>query len=220
MGQSRRTALAAIGMALAGSLALLGCEGAGGGAQRGKFENATDMAIGDPNAPLTVVEYASVTCGVCKFFHDNVYPTLKTDYIDTGKVRFVFRELPTPPAEIASAGFQVARCGQASPETYFSRLDVLFDQQQALIQAAQAGQAGQYLQQIAQAAGLTPQQYETCVRDEAGYARIKASVEEAEQKYEVTGTPTLIVNGDKLANSDTVSIENLRRVLDEKLSGA
>lgn len=218
MGWTRRAAVAAL--ALAASFALASCDGAGGAQARGKYESETDMAIGEPTAPITLIEYASVTCGVCKLFHDSVYPTLKKDYIETGKVRFVFRELPTPPAEIAAAGFQIARCGQATPDQYFSRLDVMFDKQSAILQAAQSGQARQALLQLAQASGLSEQAFDGCLRDEAGYARIEASVKEANEKYQVTGTPTLILNGEKLSNADTLSLDRLKAVLDAKLSGS
>src|SRR5262245_20812558 len=93
--------------------ALAACQNKGGGAAG---EAAGDMAIGDPKAPVQLIEYASVTCPHCREFHDRTWAKLKANYIDTGKVRFIFREFPTAPEELAVAGFQVARCGNRTPQ--------------------------------------------------------------------------------------------------------
>jgi protein-disulfide isomerase len=70
-----------------------------------------DKILGSESAPVTIVEYASVTCGACAAFHQQTYPTLKSKYIDTGKVRLIMREFPTAPAPVAIGGFMLARCG-------------------------------------------------------------------------------------------------------------
>ncbi|MGE3302995.1 MAG: thioredoxin domain-containing protein, partial [Hyphomonadaceae bacterium] len=95
----------------------------------------SDMALGDPSAKVTVIEYASVTCSHCKEFHAKVWPQLKANYVDTKKIRFVFREFPTAPAQIAVAGFQVARCAGDTPEKYISVLDTLLHKQEQIIEA-------------------------------------------------------------------------------------
>jgi hypothetical protein len=84
-----------------------------------------DKILGDENAPVTIVEYASVTCGACAAFHQQTYPTLKSKYIDTGKVRLIMREFPTQPAPVAVAGFMLARC---SEDRYFPMLEAIFEQ--------------------------------------------------------------------------------------------
>jgi protein-disulfide isomerase len=85
-----------------------------------------DKVLGADNAPVTIVEYASVTCPHCATFHQQTYPTLKSKYIDTGKVRLIFREFPTQPAPVAIAGFMLARC---AGDRYYPMLDAIFDQQ-------------------------------------------------------------------------------------------
>src|SRR5262249_50923061 len=97
---------------LLGALALSACNGSGGSAA----SSASDMTIGSASAPAKLIEYASVTCPHCREFHATVWDQLKTNYIDTGKVQFTFREFPTPPPQVAVAGFQIARCGGATPE--------------------------------------------------------------------------------------------------------
>lgn len=208
MPASRRKLLAAIACA---SL-LAACSGA----VASKEAANGDMALGSAKAPITLVEYSSPTCPHCKEFHEIIYPTLKAEYIDTGKVRFVLRELTTPPAELAAAGFQLARCGGASPDEYFKRLGVLFDQQIAIYQAAQAGQARQPLSQIAKSAGLSESQLDACLRDESGYERLKKIEEEAD-KQGVTGTPTLFVNGEKLPAAAYSSVKEFKAAMDAAL---
>src|SRR5690606_7904485 len=82
-----------------------------------------DMAIGPAKAKVTVIEYASVTCSHCADWSTNVFPAFKQKFVDTGRVRFVLRELPTQPPELATAGFLVARC--AGPAKYFTVVDAL-----------------------------------------------------------------------------------------------
>src|SRR5947209_14674871 len=84
-----------------------------------------EMALGDPQAPITVIEYASMTCPHCAHFHLTTFPELKKRYIDTGKVRFVFREFPLDP--VATGAFMLARC--AGNDRYFALLDLLFHEQ-------------------------------------------------------------------------------------------
>lgn len=205
------------GMLSTAALLMGACSPAGGAQQRGKYEDASDLAIGDAKAPLTLVEYASVTCVHCRRFHDTVYDKLKADYIDTGKVRFVFREILTAPAEVAAAGFQLARCGGASPDQYMNRISVLFDQQDTVFQALQQGQVRQVLLQMARAAGLSEDQFQACITDEKGYQRIRETAEQAEARYKVTGTPTLVLNGRRL-EADVLNYESLVKTLDAEIA--
>ncbi len=171
------------------ALALSACgDEGGGGAQAGLKEQ--DRVMGDPDAPVTVIEYASITCSHCKRWHDEVYPRVKEELVDTGMVRFVFRELPTAPMDVSVAGFLVARC---APESrYFSVIDTLFDRQERLF-TAQDRRAE--LLAVARAAGLSEDEFNACIRDEDQIARINEWSDEAATRYRITGTPGFVING-------------------------
>jgi protein-disulfide isomerase len=196
---------------------LAGCNGAGDAAI-----SAEDMALGAENAPVTLIEYASVTCPHCREFHERVWANLKEHYIDTGKVRFVFREFPTSPAQVAVAGFQLARCGGASAEDYFTRLDVLFEQQNNIFTAMEAsGSEGvrSKLIEIGASTNLSAEQVTACISDEAGAERIRQTVDAARTQFDVSGTPTLILNGVKLTDPAALSYEGLSRAIDAAIAG-
>jgi protein-disulfide isomerase len=200
---SRRAAMT--GAALTAMATLVGCGGAGSG---GTAEG--DMALGAPEgAKVTVVEYASVTCHVCALWQQQVWPEFKSRYVDTNKVRYVFREFPTPPADIAAAGFLIARC--AGEDKYF---DVIHE----IMASQREWQAGvpprTTLVRVATGAGLSEQQFQTCVSDadaiKAMDARIKAGTAAG-----VTGTPTFMVNGNRVVDS---SIEGLSTAIEAALA--
>jgi protein-disulfide isomerase len=155
-----------------------------------------DRILGSPDAPLTIIEYASITCPHCATFHAQTYPELKRRYIDTGKVRMVFRELPTAPPALASAGFLMARC--APEDRYFDVLSLLFERQMPLIQAYQAGGSGarDELARIARAMGITEEQFDTCIRDQSQIERIQQWGDEATNKYGPMSTPAFVINNE------------------------
>ena len=199
---SRRAALTAA--ALAAMATVAGCTAKSGGAAEG------DMSVGaGADAKVTVVEYASVTCGHCAVWNEEVWPEFKTKYVDTNKVRYVFREFPTPPQDIAVAGFLIARC--AGPDKYFDVVhDIMASQKEWM-----AGVAPRTtLFRAAAAAGLSQEQTEVCIRDKAAIEemsnRIKAGIDAG-----VTGTPTFIVNGTKVADS---SLSGLSQAIDAELA--
>jgi protein-disulfide isomerase len=197
--------LGASALALGASLGACNGGGSSGGV------TADDMVLGSANAPVTLVEYASTTCPHCAEFHEAAWEQLKTNYIDTGRVRFVFREFPTPPPAIAVAGFQLARCGGATPEQYFTRVGELFRQQQAMFSTGSIEGVRAKLIEIGGAAGLSEQQVTECINDQAGADRARRLVE-AGQRDGVTGTPTFIINGTKFESAPTY--ENLSRALE------
>src|SRR5690606_29594883 len=106
-----------------------------------------DKVLGADGAPVTIVEYASVTCPHCATFHQQTYPELKSKYIDAGKVKLIFREFPTQPAPVAIAGFMLARCAE---DKYYPMLDAIFGQQQSWAQDPYNG-----LLRIARQAGFS-----------------------------------------------------------------
>ena len=175
--------------------------------------------LGAANAPVTLMEFASVMCPICKAFHDGMWTQLKQNYIDTGKVRFVLREFPTgdmPPAVVVAA-FQVARCGNATPQQYFSRVDVFYDQQSSFFSLRSNDDVKAKLLEIGQAANLSEQQINDCISDPTGAARMQRFSENG-ATLGVTGTPTLFLNGRKLDPTPGTYAE-LSRVLDAAIAG-
>ncbi|MFC0634295.1 DsbA family protein [Brevundimonas balnearis] len=200
---SRRAAVT--GAALAAMAALASCSpGGGAGAAEG------DMALGaGPDAKVTVVEYASVTCGVCAAWNTQVWPAFKEKYVDTNQVRYVFREFPTPPADVATAGFLIARC--AGEDQYFNVIHAIMDSQREW----QAGTPPrQSLLRIAQEAGLSQDEFQQCVTDREAIAAVEERVQAAIAQG-VNGTPTFFVNGERVSDP---SLEGLSTVIDAALA--
>ena len=152
-----------------------------------------DKSVGNDKAPVTIVEYASVTCPHCAVFHKEVYPALKTKYIDTGKVRLIFREFPTSPANASIAGFMLARC---SGDKYFPLVEAMFEQQQTWIVNPYQG-----LLSIARQAGITQDTFETCLKDRKLATDITDVARRGVEKFGVESTPTFFVNGVKIVGT-------------------
>lgn len=212
---SRRAAFAAFS-----ALALAAC-GAGdtstaqtAAAESGKLA-LTDMALGAEDAPITVVEYASWTCPACLQFHNDVIPTLKADYVDAGHVRFVFREFPTPPANISVAGFAIARC--AGEANYYDAIDDLFAAQTNILNLARSGgDIVGAMQGIAAKYGMDEDDFTACLEnDEVTYA-ISESVMKGDSQG-VNSTPTVFVDGEKLQGYDWRTADGMKAILDAKL---
>jgi protein-disulfide isomerase len=201
----RRTLL--LGASALAAAVLAGCNS--GSANAALTED--DIVLGQANAPVTVIEYASATCPHCAEFHERSWDQLKTNYIDTGRIRFVFREFPTPPPAVAVAGFQLARCGGATPEQYFARLGEIFRQQRAMFASGTMEGVRQKFVEIGGAAGLSEDQVMQCINDQHGADRIRRIIDGAEQ-FNVTGTPTFIINGTKFDQAP--SYENLSHAID------
>lgn len=146
-----------------------------------------DMVLGNADAPVTIVEYASMTCPHCASFHANTLPVIKQKYIDTGKARLILREFAFDPR--AEAGFMLARC---SKERYFPMVDVLFKQQQNWAGASDAREA---LLQISRLAGFSQETFEACLTDQALLDQIRAVKARGESEFRVDATPTFFING-------------------------
>ena len=201
---SRRAAIT--GAALA-TMALAACGGAKGSAEG-------DMALGAPEgAKVTVVEYASVTCPHCALWQKNTWPAFKAKYVDTNKVRYVFRELPTPPVDAATAGFLVARC--AGPDKYFDVVHQLMATQQEMITSTPRD----WLLRTAQAAGLSEDQFNKCVTDKDAVAAMEKRVQFARSQG-VTGTPAFYVNDVQVVSpgGEGASLADLSAAIDAALA--
>jgi protein-disulfide isomerase len=183
----RSSRIAAIALS---ALALAACQ------QKAAVAPATadEMSLGNPQAKVTVVEYASAGCPFCARFNNEQFPAFKSKYIDSGKVHYVFREvLVGGGSEIAmgAAGFLTARC--AGKDKYFTVLDQVFKDQE---QIYRSGDIKAGLLPIAKANGLSEKQFETCINDEAAINAMNARSEKA-GKDGVAATPTFFVNGKK-----------------------
>jgi protein-disulfide isomerase len=168
-----------------------------------------EMALGDPKAPVTVIEYASMTCPHCATFHNTTYPELKKRYIDTGKVRFIFREFPLD--QLAAAGFMLARC--AGPDKYFPMIETLFAQQQTWV----VQRPLQPLLTIARQAGFTEQTFNACLANQQMLDGIESIRQRAIKQFKVQSTPTFFINGTSYPGA--LSIDDMAKVIDPYLKG-
>jgi protein-disulfide isomerase len=149
-----------------------------------------DMALGPANASVTITEYASMTCPHCAAFNAEVFPKIKAAFIDTGKVRYVFREFPLDIK--AAAGSMLARCiAKDDAGKYFAVIDMLFKQQADWVM-----NTTETLTRIGKQAGLSQQQVEDCLKDQALLDKIAADQKYASEVLKVNSTPTFFINGD------------------------
>ena len=168
----------------------------------GKTETVTadDMSLGNPAAKVTVIEYASASCPHCARFNNEVFPAFRAQYIDNGKIHYVFREFLTPPIEVAAAGFLMARC--AGKDKYFSVLDAIYRGQEAMFQSGDYRGA---LLKIAESAGMTDQQFTTCISDDKAIKALNDRVDTYAKRDHISGTPTFIVNGKVLDGEQSLA---------------
>jgi len=151
---------------------------------------AGEMAMGPQDAPITIIEYASMTCPHCKNFHETTWPELKKNWIETGKARFIFREFPFDRPGLAAA--MLARCG--GDDRFFSFIDVLFATQ---AQWSRSRDPMGELRKIAALGGVNDDQFNQCMTNPKLEEVVLNSRLEAHQTYQVNATPTLIINGEK-----------------------
>ncbi|OJJ13227.1 disulfide bond formation protein DsbA [Alphaproteobacteria bacterium AO1-B] len=167
-----------------------------------------DKILGDEVAPVTIIEYASMTCGHCANFHKRTWPDLKKDYIETGKVRFIFREFPLDP--VASAAFMLARC--APQEKYFDIVDIMFEEQRAW---AFTDNPYQSLLDFSKQIGFTQESFEECLTNQGLLDAVNAVRERGANEFGVNSTPTFFINGEK--HSGALSIEEMGKIIEENL---
>ncbi len=151
-----------------------------------------DMALGSADAKVTITEYAAATCPHCAAFNREVFPRIKAEYIDTGKVRYVFREFPLNIKD-AACSMLARSIARDDAGKYFAVVDVMFRQQNAIVE-----KTTDTLKLIGRQAGLSAQAVEDCLKDEALLDKIKADRKYAEDVLKVDGTPTFFVNGDMI----------------------
>ncbi|MCB8837417.1 DsbA family protein [Aurantimonas sp. VKM B-3413] len=160
-------------------------------------EALPDVVVGQKDAPVTIVEYASMTCPHCAHFHSTAYPVIKKNYIDTGKAKLILREFPFDPRALAA--FMLARCaGDDARRT--AMVDVLFDQQDEWSHSQNASAA---LLKIARLAGMSEEGFKACLNDKDLQQKIVEVQQRGENTFGVDATPTFFVNGDKYSGALT-----------------
>lgn len=171
-----------------------------------------DMVLGAKDAPVIVVEYASMTCPHCAHFDKTTYPEIKKNYIDTGKVRWILREFPLDP--VAAAAFMLARCvADGNTERYYSIVNTLFHQQDAWAIERPIPP----LLAIAKQAGMSEEKFKTCLSDQKMLDNIQAEREIAVNQFKVKSTPTFFIDG--TSHAGALTYEQMSKLLDERLKG-
>ena len=166
-----------------------------------------DVVLGSDKAPVTIIEYASMTCPHCAHFSENTFPELKKRYIDTGKVRFMLRTFPLD--QLAAAGFMIAICG--GKDKYMPIVETLFAKQEDWIVKDPVPP----LKEIAKQFGITEDQFNKCLANQKVLDEIQAVRDHAIQKLGVNSTPTFFVNGKKLVGD--LSIDQMAKEIDPYL---
>jgi protein-disulfide isomerase len=169
-----------------------------------------DEVMGAADAPVTIVEYASMTCPHCAHFHEAIFPELKKKYIDTGKVRFIFREFPLD--ALAAGASALARC--AGKDKYFPLVETLFAQQREWV----VQKPLQPLLAIARQAGFTEQSFNQCLENQQVIQGIEQTRERAAKQLNVRSTPTFFING-KLFQFQAMTFEEIDKKIASYLTG-
>ncbi|MBN9318605.1 MAG: DsbA family protein [Caulobacterales bacterium] len=176
-------------LAVVAALGLVACQ-----QKTASAVNDSEMSLGDPKAKITVVEYASVGCPFCAQFSNEIFPAFKAKYVDTGKARYVFREVLVGGGDevsLAAAGFLMARC--AGKDKYFPILEQTFRAQSSIYQS---GDVRGGLLEIAKANGMNEAQFTSCISNDQSLIALNARSEQA-AKDGVGSTPTFFINGKK-----------------------
>ncbi|GHA47065.1 thiol-disulfide oxidoreductase [Amylibacter ulvae] len=166
--------------------------------------DVVEMVLGDADAPITIVEYASFTCPHCRTFHENVYPDLKKNFIDTGKVKFVFREVYFDRLGLWAG--MLARCG--GEDKYFGLADMIFKTQQTWTAGEDGATIAQNLYKIGRIAGMDDAQMEQCLQNKDHAEALVAAYQKNADADDVRATPTLIINGESNGNMSYGELES------------
>nr|WP_210529271.1 DsbA family protein [Rubellimicrobium arenae] len=170
-----------------------------------------DMAQGAEDAPVTIVEYGSFTCPHCAAFHADQYQHLKEDYIDTGKVRFVFREVYFDRFGLWAS--MIARCG--GEMRFFGISDILYDTQRDWIGEGEPAQIAENLRRIGKSAGMDDATLDACLNNEAQAEALVAWYQENAERDGIQSTPTFIINGESHSN---MAYDDLKSIIDSELA--
>lgn len=169
-----------------------------------------DMVLGDENAPVTFIEYASYTCPHCANFHKDVFKQLKADYIDTGKVKFVYREVYFDRPGLWAA--MLARC--AGESRYFGLSGMIYDKQKDWIGDGSSGQIAQNLRTLGKTAGMTDADIDACFANQEMAEGMIALYEANMKEFEIKGTPSFVINGTLHGNQ---SYDDIKALIEAEL---
>jgi protein-disulfide isomerase len=169
-----------------------------------------DRQLGPDNAPVTIIEYASMTCPHCANFHKTVLPELKKRYIDSGKVRLIFRVFALNP--LVAGAIMLARC--LDKDKYFPFVDVLFQQQDKWV----VQKPIEPLLAIAKQAGFSKESFDACLKNQKLLDNIESQRNRASEKFGVNSTPTLFINGKIMRGAGSLEEveKEIKSYLDEK----
>jgi len=202
---NRREAIAA------GAAATVLLRAPGVTAQESEAPKVEDLALGAADAPVTMIEYASFTCPHCARFHNEVYPQLKADYIDPGKLRFVMREVYFDRPGLWAS--MLARCG--GEKRYYPLVGMLFEKQTEWVGDGQPQTIAANLRRIGKVAGLSDAQIDACFRDAAKAEALVANYEANMAEYDISGTPAFVIDGTLHSN---MGYQRMSSLIDEALS--
>ncbi|MFC3628616.1 DsbA family protein [Paracoccus angustae] len=203
-----RSAAAALAFALAAPAAM-----AQEAAPAAQAETLPDISLGSDDAPLTVIEYASFTCGHCANFHAETWPKLKAEYVDTGKVKFIQRDVYFDQPGLWAG--VLARCG--GDEKFYAVSDMLFDEQKDWLAGGTGEEIAANLRKIGLKAGMTEEQMTACWEDTAKAERLIATFQQNATADGIEATPTFIIGGEKVMNQPW---EDMKEIIDGKLAEA
>ena len=172
-------------------------------------DSIKEIVIGQADAPLTIVEYASLGCSHCASFHQNVYPELKRDYIDTGKVKFVFRDFPLGAPALAAT--MIARC--SGPQRYLGFVDIFF---RAQPQWSPANNPLDALTKVARFGGMPPADVEACIGNQQLLTHIQGLKKKAYEEDGVNATPYFVIGTEKLSGG--LPYDEFKKIVDRELA--
>jgi protein-disulfide isomerase len=205
---SRRAALAALAALAASAVAAQQTPESSAAALALKGYAVGDMSLGDPNAPVKIIEYSSLTCPHCANFHTQTWPTIKAQYVDTGKVHITLREVYFDQFGLWAS--MIARCG--GPEAFHTQVETFFAKQAEWVRAQDIVAE---LQRIGRLNGLSAERMQACLRDEGLMTRLVEDFQANTTRDAVKSTPTFIINGE--THTGTMSVAAFSALIDKHL---
>ncbi|PYB77135.1 MULTISPECIES: DsbA family protein [Rhizobium] len=171
-----------------------------------------EMTLGDPNAPVKIIEYMSMTCPHCAHFHETTFDAIKTKYVDSGKAYFVLREFPFPQDTASLAAFMLARC--TTEDKFFPFVSMFLKQQRAWA-APDNGDVRSAMLQLSKLGGFTQETFDACLTNAKLAGDVSAVRDRGAQEFGVNSTPTFLINGK--AYSGDMSVDSMSALIDSLL---